>query len=548
MLTSAIQVKNLLYQFQKLLQIKKVSILISGLALLSGFVLRVVFSIQLFRFDFDQARDAFLYQEMWKGKEVYLGSASSIGGYSLPPLYYYFSLPFTIFGSGIYYTALFNITFSFLSVVSIFFLIWLILENLNFEKKLLISSLTSLWWSFFFIDIVHSQFAWNPNSTPFFLSTYLILGFLITKEIKKVSILKFNSKTDSLKIIKKVLYLSIFGILIALLTSLHSSNLFILLPFTALLFLFWLIKGKGLVNKLLIWIAPLFSFLSLTPYWIGETKNNWQNSLNIYNLITNSESTLGFNEKFTLVRNGLVWLFDTVLFLGRWNNNLSLVNYFLLILIFLGFVCFAFWKLRIKAYWVFSISLIFVLYLYSIANYNGFIHMHYQVIMWFLPMLLIMITLAGFLEISNKFIFLKIVFSSFFSILLLISFGLNLQHNFQYNQLKYADQRIPTIQDTKNILALIPNGSKACVQEDRIYPYSYILQEVLKKDVILLKLKNCAEADYQIYQKYLLPKDMFQEVQHYSYRKKIEVEENLQQPILSKIKEEHQAFILFEKI
>ena len=582
-------IKNLIYNFQRLSLIEKISILIFILALIIGFILRVALSFQLFRFDFDQARDAFLYQEMWQGRPVYLGPASAIGGYSLPPLYYYFSFPFTIFGSSIYYTVVFNILFSFLSIVSIFFLCWSVLEGVSQKTKFVISSTASLWWSLFFIDVIHSQFAWNPNSTPFFLAVYLMLGYIITKDItasnskinfSKLSqnqgysttnsdsnlpnntILNQNAKAVSKAMFKRILALVVFGVLSALLISLHSSNLFILIPFTGVLFLFWIFKSKSLGKRLAIWVAPLASFLVLTPYWIGEIKNNWQNSKNILYLVTNSKLDLGIRGKFTLARNSLVWLFDTTLFLGRLNDNLPLVGYFLLILIFLIFCGFAFWRLKIKPYWVFSLGIIFALYLYSISNYSDFIHMHYQVMVWFFPMLLSLVCLAlpleNLLQNTNKTLFLqssKLAYFNFinfaclsgFCIFLSLSLGLNLKHNLQYQKLKFIDQRIPTVKDTKEILSYVPDQAKVCVQNDRILPYSYITQKILSKKVDFKKIENCLQANYQVYQKYTLPKDMYQEVQHYSYWHEVKAQKNTQKPVFSNKIQENTAFILYQK-
>lgn len=142
-------------------------ILIVILAL--GIFLRTYHFADWLTFNPDQARDAFLIQEMIDGTTwPLLGPQAGNTAFRLGPIFYYFEFGAAkIFGLTPDHLAYPDLLFSILSLPLLY-----LLSKKYFEEKtaLLLSFLYSL--SFF--SITYSRFAFNPNSIPFFVMLFLL--------------------------------------------------------------------------------------------------------------------------------------------------------------------------------------------------------------------------------------------------------------------------------------------------------------------------------------------------------------------------------------
>jgi len=262
---------------------------LATIALIIGLLTRIIACFQYITFDIgpapDQIRDAFVYMDMWNGKFPTLGPGSSIGGYSLPPLYYYLVFPFTILGPNLEFQVFPNALFSFLSIILLIYFLYKILAKLGTspEKNLIISGLGGLWYSTFFGEIFINNFQWNPGPIIFFLLLFLLLYDF-----------QYSPQNSTYKSINHKISWILYGVTMSVLVSLHSTTLFIIpLVFFVSLVLF-IYRKRNLKKD---WFLPLFSIISsvivLLPYWKGEIPSKFANTRKIINTIFNSSEESG---------------------------------------------------------------------------------------------------------------------------------------------------------------------------------------------------------------------------------------------------------------
>ena len=72
--------------------------------------------------------------------------------FTIPPLYFYLIFPFTILGSNPSFLVLANGLFSFLAIPLLIYLVYQLLENVEFSKRILLASLAGFWYSTVYRD------------------------------------------------------------------------------------------------------------------------------------------------------------------------------------------------------------------------------------------------------------------------------------------------------------------------------------------------------------------------------------------------------------
>ena len=265
------------------------------LAIAIGFVTRILAVFQYVTFDIgpdpDQIRDAFVVMDFWKGNFPTLGPSAygaGLGGFHVPPLYYYLFFPFTVFGKTPAAQAFPNAFFSFLSIPLFIVLIFRLLKGVHASKRLFLSGLSGFWYSLLFGNIFISNFQWNPSSIPFF---FMIFTLLYDVQMKAITSWKIQISTWIGS-----------GIVLSVLMSLHSSTLFVMPVVYAIIslnFIFKILKEQGINLRLALpGLGGLSAIALLTPYWIGESKNHFGNTKSILRAVLSasgsaSESTLG---------------------------------------------------------------------------------------------------------------------------------------------------------------------------------------------------------------------------------------------------------------
>jgi hypothetical protein len=439
-----------------------------------GIIARVIGLFYYTQFLGDQVRDQGVYIGISQGKLPFLGPESSIGGYSIPPLYYYIS---NIFGFWNPYNPnlaiVSNTIFSILTIPLGAYLVFLMLPKLEINKRFIASGIFSVIWSVFYLDIIHNSQEWNPSSLNFFFFAFVIIFHLI-----------FQNNLSKSK--NKVLWV-LQGINLAILISLHSSALFVFPPIFLVLVIIYLSKNFKL------WYLPSVSILtfliSLSPYWIGEFRSNFLNSKTILDTIFNkNKQPVGILDK-------LQKLFEDI---GRFGDQayfhtINQVNIFwFVMLISILLISFRFKILKNSAILIYFFCC-FIFFL-ALSNYDGFVYQHYMVIVWSLGLVLPIIAIST--EQKNKFltIFKFPIYLFFISVFLL-----NTNATINLLKTKASSQRIPNTKDFAQIISILPNNSKLCSEENQVPVFAFFAKSQSKDIKVSIADRDCR---FQYYSKF----------------------------------------------
>ena len=479
------QTKNSMIEYLKSTnKIQKTLLICSLVLLITSFAIgafsRIYGSLNYTEFQGDQARDAYVIAGMKEGRFPYLGPSSSVGDYSLPPLYYYLAGIPIVFGTD---PALQVLSNSILSFFSIFLLAYFIFKLLNkdsgFEKRLLISSIAAFWWSLWYNDILLNNREWNPNSIPFFL-----LAFILT-----LSGILDNTKNK----VKSSLLWALSGFLMAILMSLHSVTLFII-PIVYLIFIaYFLVREKD-------FLKPIIGFVSfgitMIPYWVGESGTGWKNTkVIIKTIFKTSKEPHTFLERLDRAFFNYLELSD----LGYFMNNIFRYGgmFFLAAIALFALLIFK----GKKNIWFFYL-LTMAVYSYAASNFWGTYYIHYKAIIWFAP---IVFTAICFDYVTS--LKLQKIKKISLSIFILFFVGLSISSNFDATSLylnsKLGKNRALNTYDITFYLKKLPINSTLCITEGDMMAYQYLIKYEVKANIYLVNQVNCQNGNYQFYQKAL---------------------------------------------
>jgi hypothetical protein len=490
-------------------------------------------------FQADQARDAFVYMEMKKSNLPTLGPSSSIGGYSLPPFYYFYVFPITIFGNDPIIQIIPNSIASFLTIFVFGILIYTNLDNLKRRKKILLASLGSLWWSIATFGVSFDTVEWNPVPIPLFSMLFLLLAQKII---------------NSPHLKHPYVIWAMLGLTVSILASLHTITL-LFIPLTFLvLCLYYQIRYRR-------WqtfghIALSTSIIAITnfTYIQSELINNFQSLYTVFMsripyiptlqillalalvglMVT---SFLIFNKRakivskiIALVTNGKINPVVFILFcifaflftneLSRrlldisiyahiknifhlythniWNNTLFLEDKYALIPTFLALVytLYALIKTKFRNFTInfYILSCIALLAIADITDIQ--LHRHYTILVWSLPIFLIILSFR-WKSNYNLIVYLSII-------LYILSIFQNIKFDILYVQRKYNTQRPINSKDMEEITKLIPQDSSVCMDRQILYKksFEYIDSYVTKTNHKYLT--SCESANYFVHTKYIL--------------------------------------------
>ncbi len=262
-------------KIQQFLKSKKflmsIVILLFGL----GIFFRVYKFHDWLHFGNDQARDAFLVEDVVKNNAPWplLGSSMGNTGFLLGPMYYYFQIiSVKIFGIGPDKLAYPDLFFNLLSIPLLYFFLK------RFFGKNLALLLAGLY-SISYYTIEYSRFAWNPNPIPFFVMLFLLSlwEFLIAKE-----------KTAW----KWIFFL---GIAFGVGSQLHAILLLTMLGVLGVTFVFLMKKSWRTWSR---WVVIfLIAVVANTGQIIHEQQTNYANS-KVFLASFNDKSDNGGSKRF----------------------------------------------------------------------------------------------------------------------------------------------------------------------------------------------------------------------------------------------------------
>jgi len=282
---------------------------------------------------------------------------------------------------------------------------------------------------------------------PFFLIIFVLLY-------------KFQLET------KKPLYYQaiswiVYGIVLAISVSLHSTTMFVL-PVVCLLTSLWFVykNRKNFRKCLLPFLAIFSSNIALLHYWKVEIARNFNNTRAIVNTIRGSDETTTQSANLLARLLKAIWEFiflgNQVYFLSKdwlW-FNLFLSAVFLVISLYFTLRRFQGNKTILSV-----LTLTWLIFMYAASNYQEeYFFSHRKILIWFAPMLMGIISLA-YLNFNKK-------WPRFFGLILIGLIGYSIATNLYFDQRyissKYSTERLTSVSDTIDIFNQIPPGSNIC--------------------------------------------------------------------------------------
>lgn len=431
--------------------ILRIAYALLGCALLVGFGTRTVPLFRYTGFDADQAWNASKILAMGPGNWPSLGPYSSIGGYSLPPLLYYITWPFTIFGPDPRLQVLPNILCSILAIPLLMYLLYLLLEHVPRGTRLFLAGVGGVWWSVFFPDVLLNSVEWNPPLVPFFLLLSALLWYWAWK-----------AKTATLCV---ACWIGI-GVCLAVLASLHSSTLFVMPIVFGITALWYIVRTRR-------WVGPVvglaIALLMLLPYWKGEIATHWQNTRTIIQTVQET-SRLERHAPIDRMNRAIgtfLQLGESAYFpqkFGGWFGPL----YLALIPLF-GIGLFR-GERKLFGY----LLIVWMVFLLAASNYWGVPFIHYSVLIWFAPVVFTMLALSS-LRIRTV---TGVTLATLLGIGILLSFAGNILLDWNYFNARFGTPRLANTADLVAALRSIPDGSTVCATSATEQSLAYLAKEV----------------------------------------------------------------------
>jgi 4-amino-4-deoxy-L-arabinose transferase-like glycosyltransferase len=412
----------------------------------------------------DEGRDVLVVYNILHGHLTLLGPTSSVGGFFLGPIYYYFMTPFLwLFNYDPVGPAVMVALFGIATV----WLIYIVGKDF-FNAK--VGLMAALIYAISPLVIVYSRSSWNPNPMPFFS---LLILYSLYKALKR----------SSLKLFFAV------GILFGIAMQLHYLSIFlgvVVLVYTLLALLYKQKKLKIFTQLFKNYLLILAGFLiGWSPFIAFEIRHGFMDFKNIFNFVLFSGKTGTGTNYLATVSDVFFRIFGRLVFYFPTPDHQSvfspwvLLSWQFFVILFAVFSCATlfvklhksfkeksenFGKFLLLVVWLAVGILLFGFYKKEIYDY-------YFAFMFPLPFLLIAASLDWLKNI--RFAKVGIILST---ILFVVIIGLNLdgipfqyQPNRQLNQMKTIAQFVMTRTDVKPFnFALISTGNS-----DHAYRYFF---------------------------------------------------------------------------
>jgi hypothetical protein len=476
-----------------------------GVAIAIGIITRLVAVFQYVTFDIgpdpDQIRDAFAVMGIWSGDFPLIGPSAyglGLGGFNILPLYYYLFFPFTLLGGAPVFQALPNALFSFLSIPLFIYLIYQLLEQVEFPTRVFLSGLAGLWHSILFGDIFIANFQWNPSSLVFFFLLFTALYDLALKHLFSWGL-------------QIPIWIGI-GVVLSILVSLHSAALFVMpivFVMMSLMFGFKVLSGRGGNSRLMLPVlGALASVVSLAPYWLHEYRQRLGNTRAIFRTIA-SASGSGDEESLPLylwfwdkITNLILQPINTVRQVYFWDASIPYLIISVLFLLLVAFISFQKFKgnWNIWQLWLATWGLL----LLAAANIDPVLSVfYYKSLMMLAPIVLAVIAIA-YLDWPKP---AALAFYGVITFFVVVSFSQNLFYDYQFMASKYGDRRLMNTRELAQVMTQLPAGSTIC--DPRIArrrsvrnQYNYIDTYVTHND--LDAVEECQAGHYIVHPKRIL--------------------------------------------
>ncbi|OGH08312.1 MAG: hypothetical protein A2171_03005 [Candidatus Levybacteria bacterium RBG_13_35_9] len=414
----------------------------------------------------DEGRDVLVVYNILHGKLTLLGPTSSVGGFFLGPIYYYFMAPFLL---------LFNynpvgpaVMVALIGIVTVFLLYKICREFFNTRVAIFAAALYAI----SPLIVSYSRSSWNPNPLPFFslLSFYLIYKAL---------------KNNSFKLF------AVSGFLLGISMQLHYLALF--LCTIVFFYILFATLYKSLIKTSFVILIKRYLFLftgfliGWSPFLAFEVRHGFPDFNSIYNFIFHSGNTGPGSSFFSTIQDVFFRIFGRLVLnyppveqAALFDKNiLSFWTVFILATAALSssILIFYFYKsLRSKNDNFYKYSLLFFWFFIGIllfGFYKKAIYDYYFAFMFPLPFILVALFLDKIFQ-NKKYIavFSKYIGAAIFIIIFIINLqGIPFRYpaNRQLNQMKTIADFVMTRTDAKPFnFALISGGNS-----DHAYKYFF---------------------------------------------------------------------------
>jgi 4-amino-4-deoxy-L-arabinose transferase-like glycosyltransferase len=274
-------IKNLFIQLAK----NKVQNFVLLLILLLAAFLRLYKIQDYMTFLGDEGRDVLVAYNILHGHLTLLGPTSSVGGFFLGPIYYYFMAPFLL---------LFNYNPVGPAVMIALFgiaTVWLIYKIGSIFFGRTAGLCASLLYALSPLVLTYSHSSWNPNLMPFFT---LLTLFVLYKAVLRKKYWLFFATGILYGVLMQLHYIEVFIGLIILVYIFIASDVFTK-PFTN-----W---SKKIVYLSKNYMAVFVGFIiGLSPYLAFELRHGFPNTLSIIKFIFHSPDIGGGGNFITTIR------------------------------------------------------------------------------------------------------------------------------------------------------------------------------------------------------------------------------------------------------
>ncbi len=416
----------------------------------------------------DEGRDVLVVYNILHGKLTLLGPTSSVGGFFLGPIYYYFMAPFLFLFN---YDPVGPAVMVALFGISTVFLIYFV-ANRFFGKKVAIFA--SLLYAVSPLVIAYSRSSWNPNPLPFFSLLTLLTVF---EALQKKSLKLFFVSGILLGIAMQLHYLALF----------LSAVIFFYVLFTTL---FKSLNKDSIRDLIKRYISVFIGFIiGWSPFLAFEFRHGFLDFKSITAFLLTSGNTGANGNFFVTVFDVFFRLFGRLIFTFPpkeqffWHSNLVLNTWIAFVLvialssvIILGFYFYkslrqkndSFYKYSLLFFWLSFGILLFGFYKKDIYDY-------YFAFMFPLPFILVGLTL-NFIWENKKYLknFSKYLAMLIFLIILTLNlYGIPFKYepNRQLNQMRTIADFVMTKTNAKPFnFAIITGGNS-----DHAYRYFFTI-------------------------------------------------------------------------
>ena len=491
-------------------RLELVSITLIAAALIFAFLTRVVSVFHYIDFYGDEARFAGHVMDMWQGIWPAFGPHPYNQPFGLPPLYFYLAWPLSALGPNPVFQALLNAILSFCSVPLLGYLVYRLLDGVARQQRLLLSSIAALWWSVSYVDIQLNNKEWNPSLIPFFL---MCLALLYATQLQE-------KLSPSMRALCWILY----GVVAAILVSLHGSTLFIIpVIFCASLLYYVVVVNR---NRKARWVYPALAVASmlacLTPYWGEELRSHWANTQTIFATIHSAAAaSAGLSTKISNAASAYFSLISEMYFPVGGGSIRHASSAAALGIRVLAFIFFVATPLLAIAYFrgnkliLGFMAAIWVVYLYAASNFLA-IYVHYKMPIVLAPMILGIGSLA-YLNYKSAW---GRVAGAFLLVCVLLSMLSNVRLDLGYLAAKFGSRRLVTTSDIAQAFQKLPAGATVCSERqaetndqrstrnrDFLAALGYIDRFETNKN--LKFVWPCAPGDYLIHSRYAFAHDPY---------------------------------------